>query len=103
MLELLNDRSSEKSIITILSLVERLIFIQTMLLDNYQFRNLNLFELTLKFKKDGNTEKLESHIRIMTEKLLKHAHKEISLKFKDSDFYNWSGIKYLLYEYEYSL
>lgn len=103
LLELLNNGSSKKSIVAILSLVERLLFIQTMLLDSYHFRNINLVELALKFKKEGNTDKLESHIRIETDKLLKYAHKEFSLKFKDSDFYNWGGLKYFLYEYEYSL
>ena len=103
LLELLNNGYSTQSIETTLSLCERFLFINSMFLNRYFFRELNLISLALQFKREKNIDGLILHLKTETDKTLKYLHGEFSDKFKDCDFYNWNGIRYFMYEYEYSL
>lgn len=102
-LEILNNGYSTQKIEATLGLCERFLFINTMLLDQYFFRSLNLVSLALQFKREKNIDGLMLHLKSETDKLLKYVHTEFQEMFKESDFYKWNGIKYFMYDYEYSL
>lgn len=102
-LELLNNGYSFESIEKTLGLCERFLFVNTMFLDQYLYRSMNLVKLALTFKRQKNIDKLISHLKLEVDKYLKYVHQEFNAKFKESDFYHWNGIRYFMYEYEYSL
>lgn len=103
LLELLNNGYSTQSIENTLGLCERLLFINTMFLNRYFFKELNLINLALHFRREKNIDWLMHYLKTETDKTLKYVHREFSEKFKESDFYHWSGIRYFMYDYEYSL
>lgn len=103
-LSILQNEPNKKTRIEISRKIERLIFITVWSSNSYLFRLENqITSLAIQFKeKKIKSEKLIKEIEDLSHKLIEHKEIQADTKkrFKQSGFYDWPGIRYLLFEYE---
>ncbi|WP_052321884.1 DUF262 domain-containing protein [Pectobacterium brasiliense] len=105
LLEIFNFNYKSEDIIFALRNLERMLFIQT-LIQRHLYADASAFiALALYLKQSKNISLISSKIKSSTDDMLKSEYGNITFKenFKNGDFYNWVGVKYFLYQYEFKL
>jgi len=104
LLEVLSNHYNEKNdVIFFLKNLERLMFIHTMLYRFHMIESSTFIPLALHLKRSKNLKDCSAKIKTQADLLIKNDYVGFKQNFKDGDFYNWPGIKYFLYQYEYKL
>ncbi|WLS77145.1 DUF262 domain-containing HNH endonuclease family protein [Erwinia pyri] len=105
LLEVLNNNYEPKDVIVCLKQLERSLFVQTMMYHYIYSDSTEYVPLALCLKRDKDIKSIAGKIKHNTDRLLKVENLPVGFRtsFKNGDFYNWPGIRYFLYQYEYSL
>ncbi|EMW1141083.1 DUF262 domain-containing protein [Serratia marcescens] len=102
LLEAINKSTPIDEQVDFLKSLERSLFVFTTL-ERFSFRHLSFIPLALLLKENKKISQVTNNLKTTIDRIIKSESIPFNSKFNDGDFYNWMGIRYFMYEYEYHL